>query len=157
MHNFSEMPDILKTDILSYKFDIFWQSNDELINLDPRPVFVASTAFQPNSPEEEQLIKMLSACRLDASSFHVMQLQPESQIAFHLLKDHLQLKSIILLGISPIQLGVSAYLMPHQLSRFGNCNWIVTESLKTLLERPEIKTHLWQYGLKPAFVDQVYG
>ncbi|MBS1783586.1 MAG: hypothetical protein JSS78_11005 [Bacteroidetes bacterium] len=157
MHDFTEMPDILRTDILSYKFDIFWQSNDEIKNLEPRPVLVVSSTFQPDSQEEEQLKKMLSACRLEASTFHIMQLQPESQISFHQLKDHLQLKSIVLLGVSPVQLGVSAYLMPHQLSRFGNCNWIVTESLRVLLERPEIKTHLWQYGLKPAFVDQVYG
>jgi hypothetical protein len=120
-------------------------------------VLVASTPFLPGSAEETQLKKMLQACQLREEDYHIVQFSDDMQIAWHALRDQLGVKSVLLLGVTPVQLGVSAQLMPHQLSRFNDCNWIVTDSLEVLIQRPEIKAHLWNYGLKPAFVDKVYG
>lgn len=154
MHDF---PDIINSQIVSSEYDIFWTKADVLSELSPRPVLVATLPFTPGSAEEEQLKKMLVACQLKETDYHLVHVAESFQIAWHRLRDEWQLKAVLLLGVSPTQLGVSAQLMPHQLSRFGNCTWIVTDNLTTLMQRPEIKAHLWNYGLKPAFVDKVYG
>jgi len=153
----NDFPDVLKTDIVTSDTDVFWSLPDSISQLPPRNVFIASAPFLKESAEEIQLKKMLMACQLQESDYHIVQFDEETNIPWHLLRDHLQAKSVLLLGVQPRQLGVSAQLMPHQLSRFNECNWIVTDRLEVLLERAEIKTHLWNYGLKPAFVDKVYG
>jgi hypothetical protein len=154
----NEFPDIINSQIISSKWDIFWTMGDENINsLSPRPVLVVTAPFTTGSAEETQLKKMLQACELQEDDYHIIQAQPGTGLAWHWLRDHLQIKSLILLGIEPQQLGVSAQLMPHQLSRFNDTNWIVTGSLEQLIQYPDIKGHLWKYGLKPAFVDKVYG
>lgn len=153
----NSIPDIINSQIINADYDIFWLAPEQITTLPQRDVLVASTPFVRESPEEIQLLKMLQACQLKESDYNIIQFGDADKIAWHVLRDHLHLKSIILLGILPAQLGVSAQLMPHQLSRFNNCNWIVTDNLETLLQRQEIKTHLWNYGLKPAFVEKVYG
>jgi len=153
----SDIPDIINTQIISSEYDIFWTSADEVQSLHSKPVLICSRPYTDGSAEEVQLKKMLQACQLTEQDYNVIQFEPDSRIAWHYLRDSLQVRSILLLGVTPDQLGVSAQLMPHQLSRFNNCNWIVTDTLETLLQRTEIKTHLWNYGLKPAFVEKVYG
>lgn len=153
----NDLPDIINSQIITNNYDVFWTTPEPIKNSTPKPVLVASSLFAQGSAEEDQLKKMLQACRLTEEDYNIIQLSSESFISWHLLRDELKLKSIILLGVSPEQLGVCAQLMPHQISRFNDCNWIVTESLEVLLQRTEIKTHLWNYGLKPAFIEKVYG
>ncbi len=153
----SNFPDIINTQIVSSDHDIFWIPADEIKDQPPRPVVVASRIFSAGSAEDTLLKKMLQACHLQEENYHVLQFRDNTSIAWHHLRDQLGVKSIILLGVLPGQLGVSAQFMPHQLSRFNDCNWIVTESAEVLVQRTEIKTHLWNYGLKPAFIDKVYG
>ena len=153
MNDFSNL---LSTDIISSDYDIFWTTSEHVKQLEPRPVLIASNPFKEGSADEMQLKKMLQACQLKDEDYHIIQFEANTQIAWHSLRDHLKIKSILMLGVAPHQLGVSAQFMPHQLSRFNDCNWILTDSLDTLQQRPEIKTHLWNYGLKPAFIDKVY-
>lgn len=153
----NDFPDIINAQIISNEYDVFWSKPEDVLQLSPRSVLVASLPFSQGSAEAIQLKKILEACKLKEDDYNILQFNNDTQIAWHLLRDQLKIKSIILLGINPQQLGISAQLMPHQLSRFNNCNWVVTESLDILQQRPEIKTHLWNYGLKPAFVDKVYG
>lgn len=148
---------IVNTPVISKEYDIFWAgSPEEAAGFSPKPVLVLSLPFQAGSPEEDQLFKMLQACKLTAGCYNIIQISEEKQFSFSAIKEKLQFNTLILLGISPVQLGVSAQLMPHQVSRFHQCNWLVTSSLSELLKSPEIKTHLWNYGLKPVFVDKVY-
>src|SRR5690606_15479895 len=127
-------------------YDVFWTPPQQIKKLTPKPVLVASSPFTQGSEEEEQLKKMLQACKLTEEDYNIIQFHPENFMPWHLLRDKLKIKSIILLGISAEQLGVSAQFMPHQISRFNDCNWIVTESPSVLLQRTDIKTHLWNYG-----------
>lgn len=153
----SDFPDIISQQIISSNYDILWSTPAALTALAPRNVLVISTGFAPNSEEEEMLKKMLLACLLSDDDYHIVQMQPDEMLSWHALRDQLKVHTVLLLGIMPAQLGVSALLMPHQISRFNGCTWIVTDSLQTLIQRPEIKAHLWNYGLKPAFVEKVYG
>lgn len=154
----SELSGLINTQVISSKYDEFWNDVLEAVKqLQPRPVLVITTPFAAGSAEETQLKKMMQACQLTEEDYNVIQHSSENAVAWHKLRDGLGVKSIVMLGVMPYELGVSAQFMPHQLSRFNDRNWIVTGTLEELTQRPEIKGHLWQYGLKPAFVDKVYG
>lgn len=131
-------------------------SNDNQ-ELTPKPVMIISTPYQTGSAEETQLIKMLQACKLEPADYNIIQLPEDQVVSWHILRDQLDIRTIMLLGISPEQLGVSVQLMPHQVARFNDRNWIPTSSLPELMQYAEIKSHVWNYGLKPVFIDKVYG
>lgn len=151
----NDLPDIINSQIISNKYDVFWTNTSEDISqLSPKSVLIVTTPFAPESEEATLLKKIILASKLDENEVNVIQFQNE--IAWHQLKDQLGVKTIILFGITPDQLGVSVQLMPHQVSRFSNTNWIVTASLKQL-EDKLIKDHLWNYGLKPVFIEKAYG
>ena len=154
----SEFPDIINTQIINAKWDAFWiDSSGALDALPPRPTVVVSTPFEPAGAEEIQLRKMLQACQLSDEDYNIIKLTDETVVAWHLIRDTLKVKNVILLGVTPERLGVSVQFMPHQVSRFNECNWIATSSLQELMQQQEIKGHVWKYGLKPVFVDKVYG
>ena len=116
-----------------------------------------SLPLEPGSAAEMQLVKMLQACQLAPGFYNLLQLKPEEKVAWHQLRDTLKPRNVILLGITAEQLGVGIYFMPHQVNRFNDCSWIPTLSVPELEQQPDIKKHLWNYGLKPVFVEKVYG
>jgi hypothetical protein len=154
----SDQPDIIKTKIINSKWDAFWSdASGQLENLEPRPVLVVTTPYGAGSAEETQLVKMLQACKLTPDQYHIIHFTEETMLAWHLLRDKLNPSQIIILGVSPEQLGLSVQLMPHQVSRFNDRSWIVTGTLEQLIQYNDIKTHVWNYGLKPVFIDKIYG
>jgi hypothetical protein len=150
------LPDIINTPIILTRWDSFWQTPDHH-NLLPKQVLVISLPFVPNSEEANQLQKILAACKLSEEQVQLLSLKKEEEIAWHHLRDIVQPKQVLLFGIEPAQLGISAHLMPHQVSRFNGSSWMQTLSLDELIKRPEIKTHLWNYGMKPVFLEKIYG
>lgn len=154
----SDLPDIIHTDVVSEKWDKFWEeSQTNIADKATTEVLVLSTPFAANSEDDNQLAKMMQACKLLPDDYKVIQVDANNTLSWHILRDKLGIKTIILLGLQPQDIGVSVQLMPHQVSRFNSCNWIVTASLPELRVHAEIKGHLWNYGLKPVFIDKVYG
>jgi len=151
-----DFPDIISSNIIDQKWDAFWEDRSAAMPAGERQVLVLSLPFLPGSPEQVQLQRMLQACQLTEHQIHILQLEPEQLIAWHQIRDAIKPKQVILLGVTTEQLGLSVYLMPHQVSRFNDCIWIPTGSLELLAQQPEIKTHLWNYGLKPVFIDKSY-
>ena len=154
----SPIPDIINSKIVTEQWEAFWADSAELLKrLSPRPVLVATLPLEKDSPEEIQLNKILQACNLTPSDYNIIQFREDTQLAWHMIRDVLQVKTIILFGVTPDQLGVSVQLMPYQVSRFNDCNWIPSGPVSQFMENKDIKQHLWAYGLKPVFVDKVYG
>lgn len=153
----TDIPDIINTDIIDQQTDRFWdESTEKFAGLEPRPTLIISLPFLPGSPEEVQLTRMLQACKLEAEDYNVLQLETSEFLAWHQVRDILKPVNIIVLGISLEQLGINILLMPHQVSRFNERSWVVTSSLPDIIGNPDIKNHVWQYGLKPVFIDKVY-
>lgn len=151
-------PDIIRTSVIGQELDVFWDENPALLQeIQPRPVLILSTTFAKDSAESAQLDKMLAACKLEQQHYNLIQLKDNERCAWHRIRDTLQVKTILLLGVVPPQLGISVQFMPHQVGRFDGCSWIQTLSLHELQTKTDIKNHLWNYGLKPVFVEQVYG
>jgi hypothetical protein len=123
----------------------------------PLDTLVISLPLETGGAAEMQLVKMLQACQLSPDAYNLLQLEPEKKIAWHQLRDALKPKNIILLGITAEQLGIGIYFMPHQVNRFNERSWVPTLSVPELEQQPDIKKHLWNYGLKPVFVEKIYG
>lgn len=154
----SDIPDIITTPVVPASQDVFWDHiHPVLENIEAKKVLILVQNWVKETEERPLLMKILEACKLQPANYTLLELAADEQIAWHLLREKTQAATVILFGIELQQLGVNAQLMPHQTNRFNNCNWIPTVSLAQIIQYPEIKTHLWNYGLKPVFVDKIYG
>jgi len=77
--------------------------------------------------------------------------------AWHMLREQLDPKVIFLVGVSPAQLGISALFQINISNRFDDRYWLPTLSLEQLEQNADMKKQLWTGGMKPLFVDKIYG
>ncbi len=148
---------IINTDIISDKYNVFWEDISNFISgMNPLDTLVISLPIAGDA-EKQQLQKMLQACGLSPTDYNLVELAADQNIAWHQLRDGLKCKNVVLLGVEPAQLGVSVYFMPHQVNRFNDCCWIPTLSIPQLEQNTDVKKHLWNYGLKPVFVEKAHG
>ncbi len=151
------LPDIFNTPVVSDQINDFWEEPDVFTGeMASRDTLVISCPLGNDGRDKAQLLKMLQACKLEERHYNFLELPSDKFIAWHRLKDRLQPRNIILVGVEPQQLGMSVVFMPHQVSRFDNAIWIYTWSVPQLEQYPDAKKHLWQYGLKPVFVDRSF-
>ncbi len=148
---------IIKTNIISDKYNIFWDDISQFTaGMKPLDTLVISQPLA-NDTERQQLQKMLQACTLSPADYNLLEIGADTNVAWHQLRDALKCKNLLLLGIEASQLGVSIYFMPHQVNRFNDCSWIPTLSIPQLEQNTDVKKHLWNYGLKPVFVEKAHG
>ena len=146
---------IIKSKIVSSDWDTFWQQNviaDEL----QKSTLVVSTPYQSGSPEEIQLQKILQACTLTPDTYHIVQLDPTQEASWHIIRDKIKAQYVIIFGIMPQQLGISAMFKLNEPNRFNDCIFVPTLSLQELEKQPEAKKGLWLNALKPVFVDKAF-
>ncbi|PZF71154.1 hypothetical protein [Taibaiella soli] len=154
----SEQPDIINTDIISETTNAYWEDISPLVNgRAPKDTLVLTTPYDPGSPTESQMLKIMQACQLQSDQFNILSLSENQLVAWHQLRDYLKPKNVILFGITAEQLGIAIHFMPHQVNRFNDCSWIPTLTIEQLEMYPDIKKHFWNYGLKPVFIDKIYG
>lgn len=153
-----DIPIIIETDILSDEWNTFWDKLPETKGpLEPKKVLILSAPFGANTSEATQLQKMMQACNIREDQYNVLQLNEGEDIAWHQLQFHLKPGVILLLGIQPSRLGVSALFRINEPNRYNECIWIPSLSLSELELNPEVKKQLWLQALKPVFVDKSYG
>lgn len=151
MNNF-----LLNTDIIKNSNDVFWNDIAGITNgMECLPVLVISKPLIDEA-QQLQLQKMMQACKLSDKDYNLLTLTENQNIAWHKLRDKLSPQYIILLGITPEQLGISIFFMPHQVNRFDDRSWLPTLSIPELELQPDVKKHLWNYGLKPVFIEKAY-
>lgn len=138
----NELPDIFTTQVVSTDVDVFWQQGEDTA-LAANDTLVISEAFQANSGEEQQLLKMLSACKLSPDDYTVIKLSAGENRAWFRLRPVVQPSKVLLLGIHPAQLGISALMRPHDINHFDGVRFVPTASLNELLSNAALKQHLW--------------
>ena len=149
---------IIGTDIIDRKQDVFWEPFHRLDDFTPRRVLVVSTPFDARSKEEEQLLGILkSGCRLLDDQYNIIQLKENEQVAWHKIKGIVQPKVVLLFSILPSNLGVNAMLLLNNINNFENSFWVPSVSLTQLMQDVNTKGTLWNHALKPLFVDKVHG
>ncbi|RYE24862.1 MAG: hypothetical protein EOP51_06000 [Sphingobacteriales bacterium] len=150
----SEFPNIIDTPVIPNDQDVFWEAK---ALPQPADVLVLSQPYEPTSKEETQLHNMLKACQLDLRQCHILHLDTTDSLAWHQLRDAAQPKAVLLLGILPQQLGISAMLRLFTPNKFDERVWIAAPSLGDMETQPDAKKQLWLNGLKPVFVDKSIG
>lgn len=146
------LPNIIKSPVIDRELDGFWNDLPAEIQTFPQAgVLVISTTYETGSAEETQLHKILQACKLAAGSYNIVKIEPASTLPWYKLRDVLQPKTILLFGVMPQQLGISAMFRLFTPNNFNDCVWVASPSLPELETQPDAKKQLWQIGLKPIF------
>jgi len=149
---------IIKSDLVAMEYDIFWKDITPIVmNATPRPVLVLINESENNSQEDAQLLKMLDACKLAPEQYNIIRIRQDEQVAWHQLRDRLNPKIIFMIGILPVQLGISALFKLNQPNHFNDCVWLPTISIREQEQFPDVKKQLWLSGMKPVFVDKSFG
>lgn len=148
----NNIPNLINSEIVPQKYDEFWgESSCEITNPEAE-VLVLARPYNQGSSQEEQLTKLLNACNLTKKQ-QTVQIPENQNIAYNNLKQKFNLKSILLIGVHPKQLGISALFRLNEINRFDNLNYIPTQSLEELESNPELKKALWVNALKPLFAN----
>ncbi len=149
------LPDILHTPLVPRATDDLWTLPDALqVSGTGKDVLVISQPYRQGSGDEIQLQKMLQACKLGPERYDIFFLDEGKLLSWHKLRDAMQPKYILLLGVLPEQLGISAMFRLYTPNGFNDCTWIPSISLAELENQAEAKKMLWQNALKPIFADQ---
>lgn len=149
----ADQQNIIQSKIVDTEWDAFWQELPaNVAMLQPKDSLVLSLPYTISSAEDVQLNKMLQACQL--ADYNVVQMEASQKLAWHRLKSKLSPKYILLLGILPEQLGISALFRLFSPNQFDECTWIPGLSLTEMEKQPDAKKQLWLNGLKPVFVDK---
>lgn len=150
----TDIPKIIQTKIVSNKTDVFWGTSDILKSVVPRTVLVITRPIDEDSAENEQLAKILAACKLQEEQYNIIQINSDEQLAWHQIKQAAQPAVIILFGIPPSELGISALFRFNNLNNYDKTQWIPTLALDKLEQDTEVKKQLWAGTLKPLFADK---
>jgi hypothetical protein len=143
---------IIKSPVVDRELDGFWSDLPaEIQTFSPSDVLVISDTYDAGSAEEIQLHKILQACKLAAGTYNIVKIESASTLPWYKLRDVLQPKTVLLFGVMPQQLGISAMFRLFTPNNFNDCVWVASPSLPELEKQPEAKKQLWQMGLKPIF------
>ncbi len=151
----TDIPRIITSEVIKSEQDVFWEDISAVIGeLPHKNVLIISSAFAAGSDSETQLQKMLGACQLTDADYNTIQLDEGQQVAWNKIRDLLQPEVILLVGVMPKDLGISALFRLNSVNNFDGIEWIPTLSLPNLEQQPNAKKKLWLQALKPLFVDK---
>jgi hypothetical protein len=136
------LPEIFNSTIVNARVDEYWDLG-RVKDLVEKDTLVISLSFAANSAEENQLLKMLGACKLSSEHFQILQLKQDESVAWYQLREQTKATKVILLGILPAQLGIQAMMIPHEVNNFDNAQWMPTFALEHISSNDALKKHLW--------------
>ncbi len=149
--------DIIKSDLVSSEYDVLWQDISQVVkDAIPKPILVLINAYSPGSPDETQVTKMLEGSKLKPEQYNIIQICTDQHVAWHKLRDQLDPKIVFLIGILPVQLGISSLFKLNAPNHFNDRIWLATLSLSELEKYPDVKKQLWLNGMKPVLADKSY-
>ena len=95
----TDFPRIINSDIITTDTDIFWLDNEAMLsNTQPKQVLILSLKFAASSGEDEQLKKIIAACKLDETQYNLIQFSEIDEVSWHKLKSACHPKQVILFG-----------------------------------------------------------
>jgi len=150
------LPNIINTNIINQDWDAFWLRTVDGESIIVKNLLVVSKPFIPGSAEDIQLQKMLQACKLTTNDYNLFQIDENQKVAWHKLRDKFKPTIVLLLGITPEDLGISALFKFNEACFFNETMWLATVSLQAMEQQPDLKVQLWNNGLKPIFVEKKY-
>jgi DNA polymerase III psi subunit len=98
--------------------------------------------------EQEQLHKIMQACRLEEGAYVICD-TTATWLDFR-MEEHLQ--TVILFGDLEQRFNINILIPIHQPVTFDGRNWIKTCPVSELMNNAQLKSAFWQQALKPIFV-----
>jgi hypothetical protein len=146
---------IIKSDIIGETINDFWKNDYDFSRYDShKPVLVISLVYEKGSVEENAILKIVQACKLSDDSYQIMQLHSEDKLLWATIKERINAQAVILLGVHPQQLGISALFSLNDINHYASCVFIPALWVTQMEQEPELKRQLWTQALKPYFIDQ---
>ncbi len=146
-NNFLE---ILNTPIIHSSIDAFWETK-KAIELTEKVAVVFTRPIVSGSADELLITKMMTACGLKTEQYSLITIAENDSLAWHIVKEKTKAKKVLLFGISPRALGISALLPLNQINNFDAAQWLCTTTLSEVESTKGLKQHLWQNVFKPMF------
>lgn len=116
---------------------------------------LALTAPATEGTEEEALLQnILKACKLPAEAVVVQTALPTAVPLWRELRATYQPEVVLLLSITPQQLGLQVHLPFILPQNFDGAIWIVGPALAVLQKDRNLRQALWTEGLKPCFAGE---
>lgn len=146
-----------QTALFSPALNVLWKDYEGTEEGTHRPVLIVAPYLDPDSKEKELLLNMMTTgCKLNPDQFHLLMLMPGECVAWHKLKEKLNVKVVFAVGISLAQLGITAYIPIHKVTRFNGALWLYTYPPTDVVNSQELKKVIWDRLLKPVFKDMQY-
>lgn len=105
------------------------------------------SSLQLSATENDQLQKILQSCHLDDTNSLLL----DTSCSWSSLRDYLNIRQVLLFGISESAIQINVVLPYHSVTQFDGRKWIKTYSIQELGGNIEAKKQLWQQALKPLF------
>src|ERR1700761_1499996 len=100
---------IIKTDVVSSKFDVFWEDAVPNLPVDThKAVLVIGSGCVANTPEDGQMQKMLEGCKLKNEQYYILRINKDQELSWHRLREKINPEIVFLIGVMPAQLGIAA-------------------------------------------------
>ncbi|GAA4461386.1 hypothetical protein GCM10023093_05950 [Nemorincola caseinilytica] len=150
---------LISSDIVTTEYDVFWQDISSFVKEDmgPAPVLVITGPLASGSTDEVQLRKMLDACKLQPGQYNIVGIAEGAKAAWHQFRHRLSPRVVLLLGIDPGRLGISALFRLCEPNRFDGAIWLPAPAIAAMEREPEVKKQLWLSAMKPVLVDKIFG
>lgn len=114
-------------------------------------MLVVTRPFGKGSPAATTLSKMMDACRLRLEEYAIFELPEGEMLSWSLLRGQTDAQFVLLLGVSPAELGISALFAFNRPNHFGGAQFIPGLAPDQLVQDAASRGELWKEGLKPAF------
>lgn len=149
----NNVPNIFNTPLIPTQIEEWWKDKISNTALNKHAsTLLISTTISENSAEYDQIVKMMTACKLDNEQYNILQLKPEDKHSWHFIRDWYNPKYVILFGILPIQISIHTLMILNDENSFDSTLWLPTVDLKTLLTDAQTKQQIWTKVLKKWFI-----
>ena len=153
----STQMNIINSEVISAELDVFWNGQNENVKtLSSVSVLVITSTISTES-QRGLLHKMIAACGVVAGQFAIIEVNPDTPVAWYQMRVLSQPRVVLLFGVPLPSLGISALFKACEPNRFDNCIWIPAPALQVLEQDAELRKQLWQQGMKVVFADMLFG
>jgi hypothetical protein len=149
----SQLIDIITTPVVTATWDVFWNGSGYATGGRRVHTLVISHRSAQGSKESEQLMKILAACQMPEGSYHMITIDEQELLAWRQLRPVFNPRIVLLMGVAPSQLGISALFQLNEPNRFDDTIWLPTLPIAQMEEQPALKKELWEKGIKPLFIE----
>lgn len=132
--------------------DAAWEhQSPKLAGATAAGMLVFARPFSAGSQEEVTLQNMVKACGFAGGAAQIIQLDENESMPWAMARAAVQPQYVLLLGVPPAQLGISAQLPANAATEFSGSTFIWTATLQSLTTSEAARKSLWKDVLQPVF------